>query len=553
MLAPTMLRVLLACVSVAAAMNASNTPTCSVNGAAGGQVVTFSDGTYQRCMSLITPSSAAKPMPILWWFHGSGGNAAHCGNQQDLIDLAESVGFAFICGEATQNVFGHGGQWNIPAKITDETGTPCGTSDSVEVNYMKSALAYLEKSPETYDTTRVFTSGCSMGSAFSGYIGNCLKQWEPQQISAFATHSTGLKVKGDGNHLPDDWGECDGCQYWPFAPVKYTDKLGLKACVFDNTGDGDFYKTSEYLAQEWPKLSNPTESHFASGGHCQNIPYSDIVKCLGISSSSPMRFSSAMSFPPPAGSMAVSSSSYELGGFLCGKQEPTCNIYYPTELDKGPFPIATFGHGMGGQIIDDLVESVASLGFVVVAPATSGGKCDDNHYKDMLHALEGSKAKPSLHEALAHVDWNRSAIFGHSMGGFATILAAAEAMKDPAKYNVKAIVASHGYIGDATKEAATITIPAMFTTGTEDHRGAVKGQFDATPGRPKVLAEVEGAVHMEPAINGRLNPFDAHFLGCHVAGLQTSCDKVYGGGADDMCQANTMTLCQIEKDELLMV
>merc|ERR1712045_638440 len=122
----------------------------------------------------------------------------------------------------------------------------------------KNAMGYLAKSPETYDVTRVFTSGCSMGSAFSGYMGNCLKKWNPQQISAFATHSTGLKKKGDGVHLPENWGECDGCQWWPFAPVKYTDKLGY-----------------------------PSESHFASGGHCQNIPYSNIVKCLGISGSSP--------------------------------------------------------------------------------------------------------------------------------------------------------------------------------------------------------------------------------------------------------------------------
>merc|ERR1712050_424591 len=97
--------------------------------------------------------------------------------------------------------------------------------------------------------------------------------------------------KGDGNRLPENWGECDGCQWWPFAPVKYTDTLGLKACVFDNTGDGDFYTTSKFLAEEWPKLGNPSESHFASGGHCQNIPYSDIVKCLSIGGSSPS--------PPP--------------------------------------------------------------------------------------------------------------------------------------------------------------------------------------------------------------------------------------------------------------
>lgn len=304
-----MFRILIACFGAVSALNASNTPTCSVNGVSGGQVVKFSDGKYQRCMSLITPASARKPMPILWWFHGAGGNAAHCGMQRDLVQLAESEGFALICGEATQNVFGHGGQWNIPAKITDKTGTPCSNADSVEVGYMKNALAYLAKSPEKYDVSRVFTSGCSMGSAFSGYMGNCLKKWEPQQISAFATHSTGLKVKGDGNHLPENWGECDGCQYWPFAPVKYTDKLGLKACVYDNTGDGDFYKTSLYLAKEWPKLGNPVESHFASGGHCQNIPYSDIVRCLGISGSpSPSPSPSPTPSPTPGPSPGPSPS-----------------------------------------------------------------------------------------------------------------------------------------------------------------------------------------------------------------------------------------------------
>lgn len=255
--------------------------------------------------------------------------------------------------------------------------------------------------------------------------------------------------------------------------------------------------------------------------------------------------SGAAGNPPPAGSYDVSSGSYDLGGFLCGKQEPTCNIYYPTELEKGPFPIATFGHGMGGQIITDLTKSVASLGIVVVAPATSGGRCDDNHWKDMLHALDGSKSKVSLHEALGHVDWNRTAIFGHSMGGFASILAGAAAMKEPERYNVKAVLASHGYIGDADADAANITVPAMFTTGTEDHRQTVKAQFDACPGRPKVLAEVDGAQHMEPMSPGRLNPFDAHFLGCHLAGLEGSCDKVYGKAADSMCQANTMTICDL--------
>merc|ERR1711865_539788 len=125
--------------------NATNTPKCSVHGAAGGEVVKVSDGKYDRCISLITPT-VKTPMPVLFWFHGSGGSAAHCGSQRDLVSLSAQHGFALICGEATQDVFGNGGQWDIPKKITDQTGTPCGSSDSVEPGYMKAVLAHLAKS-----------------------------------------------------------------------------------------------------------------------------------------------------------------------------------------------------------------------------------------------------------------------------------------------------------------------------------------------------------------------------------------------------------------------
>merc|ERR1711865_973351 len=223
------------------------------------------------------------------------------------------------------------------------------------------------------------------------------------------------------------------------------------------------------------------------------------------------------------------------------------SIWYPTDLSKGPFPIVTYGHGMGGQMIPDLIESVASLGMVVVAPATSGGKCDDNHWKDMLHAIEGSKAKTSLHSALQHVDWSRVGIMGHSMGGYASLNGAADVAANPSKYSfsLQAMLDSHGYIGEYSSAAAKIEIPAMFTTGTEDHASRLKGAFDAVKSKTKVLAEVQGADHMYPATNGALNPFDAHFLGCHVADLQTSCDKIYGTGQDTICKANSMSLCQV--------
>jgi len=250
----------------------------------------------------------------------------------------------------------------------------------------------------------------------------------------------------------------------------------------------------------------------------------------------------------PAGSFAVTEGSYQLGGFLCGQQESKASIWYPTELSKGPFPIVTYGHGMGGQMIPDLIESVASLGIVVVAPATSGGKCDDNHWKDMLHAIEGSKSNPSLHQALQHVDWERVGIMGHSMGGYASLNGAVDVTTNPSKYSftLKAMLDSHGYIGDIPSAASQITMPAFFSTGSEDHASRLKGAFDTVGSKSKVLAEVQGADHMYPAENGALNPFDAHFLGCHVADLQTSCNKIYGTGQDTICKANTMTLCQVE-------
>merc|ERR1712166_154404 len=165
----------------------------------------------------------------------------------------------------------------------------------------------------------------------------------------------------------------------------------------------------------------------------------------------------------PAGSFAVTEGSYQLSGFLCGNKETKTSIWYPTDLSKGPFPIVTYGHGMGGQMIPDLIESVASLGMVVVAPATSGGKCDDNHWKAMLLAISGSKSNPSLHQALQHVDWESVGIMGHSMGGYAALNGANDVTANPSKYSfsLKAMLDSHGYIGDIPSSASKIKIPAM--------------------------------------------------------------------------------------------
>merc|ERR1719436_2064902 len=115
--------------------------------------------------------------------------------------------------------------------------------------------------------------------------------------------------------------------------------------------------------------------------------------------------------PPPAGPLKVSRGTYRLPkGYRCGSSAVT-KIWYPADLTKGPFPIASYGHGAGGGMLWDLSKSIASLGFVVVAPATK--PCGDSH-KDILYAIEWSKSYSSSHKASAHVDWSRAAVFGHS-------------------------------------------------------------------------------------------------------------------------------------------
>ena len=73
--------------------------------------------------------------------------------------------------------------------------------------------------------------------------------------------------------------------------------------------------------------------------------------------------------------------------FVCRPHEsPTesgtmwTRMVYPTEFERGPFPIVTWGHGIGNGVAWGLLEDIASLGVVVLAV---DGWCDDL-WKDML-------------------------------------------------------------------------------------------------------------------------------------------------------------------------
>lgn len=185
-------------------------------------------------------------------------------------------------------------------------------------------------------------------------------------------------------------------------------------------------------------------------------------------------------------------------------------------------------------MIRNLCEDIARMGFVVVAPLT--GSCD-GHGQDILDAILKSKSDTPLHPALAYVDWDRTAILGHSFGGDHSAGVATWAP------GLKAVVVSHSF--EYGKNIGKITIPVMCMSGSNDRRAnqAMLPQYEMCKADHKVYASVQGGSHMEPAQGGRLNKYAAHFLACHVRELQTSCDKVYGNAEDSMCKEVDTDIC----------
>ena len=332
------------------------------------KVIYVSDGTNDRCASVVIPDrdEEDQKLPILFDFHGAGGNRANYPGDKkgaegnSWADIATDAQFALVGGEAQQfytedrrlqsvteeciecfvdagckeedtdcqgcadDHFDHcadscmpapfnsakqavcgtndeagdeeddewagtwiGGLWQIPEVQTDETGIVCDWENNPDLLYIDAVIEELEDMADDngnklFDTERIFVTGCSMGSAFTIFVTQCLHQRDPSNFTAFATLGTGLKVKGDGNNFPGQAGECDECQYFP-APVVQTQ--GLKLCI-DN-GDRDpneanpyFYRSQLALEEAWRNAGMPVETNYHDGGHCDALSFDWMAECL---------------------------------------------------------------------------------------------------------------------------------------------------------------------------------------------------------------------------------------------------------------------------------
>lgn len=218
-------------------------------------------------------------------------------------------------------------------------------------------------------------------------------------------------------------------------------------------------------------------------------------------------------------------------GFDCGGGNlgnGAVKVFWPTDLENGPFPIVSFLHGSGSGNFGRLCHSIASLGIVVVAPQQ--GTCGDWTMQQM-HAVSQAESTPELHIAFSHVNYKSVGVAGHSRGAAYSMGSAAFS----GSWYIKAAVASHGQSGNAAPHMP-VDMAMMYNAGTSDPKThKLWWSYSATQSRPKVFYNLHGANHMEPAHSGHSCEFMAHFLACYTIPSQYSCDKIYGDGPDTMC------------------
>ena len=262
-----------------------------------------------RCFVAQHPAFEAgqEPLPILFFFHGGGGNAANCGGIIDLdthtplYEVMLRQRFALVCPEARQYQKGDGprppliggGLWDLPDYVGNgTTGNLCAAAasgGSVDLEYMDAVVAALAKQPQLFDVSRRFYLGCSMGAAFSSLSAVCAHAKAPGAVSAWATHSTGISLRGQPA-LP---GVPRTSPAWPIVPWNAT-AVGapLKSCIFDNRDDQirdpagsgstiNVFDSSALLAAAWKQAGNDAEPHFSDvGGHCGFHSHKDILQCM---------------------------------------------------------------------------------------------------------------------------------------------------------------------------------------------------------------------------------------------------------------------------------
>ncbi len=187
-------------------------------------------------------------------------------------------------------------------------------------------------------------------------------------------------------------------------------------------------------------------------------------------------------------------------------------IYYPAEssgedvpLAGGAsdlFPVVSFGHGytIPWSDYEFVWEGLAPEGYIVVLPETGGELLPDHleFARDLAFVITGMEQEGSDPSSLFYEKLTgTSAVMGHSMGGGASILAAAENPSITAVANLAAAETDPS----AISAAESVGVPALLFAGSKDcvtpptdHQIPI---YNALPSPCKTYISLTGASHCQ--------------------------------------------------------
>ena len=240
----------------------------------------------------------------------------------------------------------------------------------------------------------------------------------------------------------------------------------------------------------------------------------------------------------PYGKNGCSYTTVRIGGFQAGWSEDAVVMWPKKALQENTtLPFLAFAHGMtaGGFEAywgyEELWDVVCSYGYIIAGPMSCREFYCQRFYQDVITTIQTCKEKgAALTPALGIADFSKIGVYGHSMGGAATIDVSSFAKQN----EIVASVALHPSTSvDRNKtESYGVQVPILYFTGNKDDivpASEVMNSYKEDPIYPKIYAEIKGADHFEPTGFGKNyeDPYVGLYFDCWIKGNQTACDNYF--------------------------
>eukprot|EP01084_Bolivina_argentea_P256826 432568_1 len=262
--------------------------------------------------------------------------------------------------------------------------------------------------------------------------------------------------------------------------------------------------------------------------------------------------------PPPYGKYGKNGCTHktvQVGGYVAGGYQ-TAILMYPTQAinDKTTLPFLAFAHGMtcGGPETYNCSYSsyplfwaeMCSYGYIIAAPMSCPNNYCQSFYKDVITTITTmSSKKTAIDPALQYADFSKIGVYGHSMGGAATVHVA-----NNKSINLIAAAPMHPSVtADSDKhESANVIVPSIWFTGSADTNVPPQGVYNGymqDPVLPKIFVETKGATHNSNTENEA--PYVANWFDCMIKGDSNACSYFFTkNGANNVCTGGMpMTRC----------